>query len=142
MKSELPQDTTPTDNQPSESDTDPDPCSPLYVPDNWEKTCDGHGCSCSAWSENECACDADWTTADVYKLRAEVNLLKDTLKDVMEKELIHGSPEAPTIVEVIQELKLHNDWRRGEAGEMTDPTRIGIIIDTAIKLLTQYKGNE
>ena len=36
----------------------------------------GQGCTCNAWSENECACGADWTPQEVYDLRAENNRLK------------------------------------------------------------------
>ena len=36
----------------------------------------GQGCTCNAWSENECACGADWTPQEVYALRAENNRLK------------------------------------------------------------------
>ena len=33
---------------------------------------DGKGCQCNAHCEHECACDADWTTKEVYDLRAEL----------------------------------------------------------------------
>ena len=33
---------------------------------------DGEGCKCNAHCEHECACDADWTTKEVYDLRAEL----------------------------------------------------------------------
>ena len=36
----------------------------------------GQGCTCNAWSENECACGADWTPQEVYDLRAENERLK------------------------------------------------------------------
>lgn len=39
----------------------------------------GQGCTCSAWSANECACGADWTPQEVYDLRAENNRLKAEL---------------------------------------------------------------
>jgi hypothetical protein len=29
----------------------------------------GAGCECSAWSEGECGCGADWTVKEVYVLR-------------------------------------------------------------------------
>jgi predicted RNase H-like nuclease (RuvC/YqgF family) len=32
---------------------------------------DGKGCQCHAHCEHECCCDADWTTKEVYDLRAE-----------------------------------------------------------------------
>ena len=33
---------------------------------------DGEGCKCNAHCEHECACDADWTTKEVYDLRADL----------------------------------------------------------------------
>lgn len=32
--------------------------------------CDGKDCTCAAYGPSECACDADWTPAEVYRLRA------------------------------------------------------------------------
>src|SRR6185312_10253915 len=37
--------------------------------------CDGVDCTCAAWGACECGCDADWTPAEVYKLRARVQEL-------------------------------------------------------------------
>jgi hypothetical protein len=37
--------------------------------------CDGADCTCAAYSEAECACDADWTAAATYMLHAEVDRL-------------------------------------------------------------------
>jgi len=31
----------------------------------------GKGCKCMVHDESECACNADWTDAEIYKLRAE-----------------------------------------------------------------------
>ncbi|WP_263082172.1 hypothetical protein [Endozoicomonas sp. Mp262] len=36
----------------------------------------GDGCTCEAWHEGECGCDADWTDPEVYKLREENQVLK------------------------------------------------------------------
>jgi Na+-translocating ferredoxin:NAD+ oxidoreductase RnfC subunit len=33
------------------------------------ETCDGKTCTCAAYGQCECACDADWTPAEVYELR-------------------------------------------------------------------------
>ena len=41
---------------------------------------DGKGCKCAAYSENECACDADWTPQEVYDLRAENERLKKAIR--------------------------------------------------------------
>lgn len=38
--------------------------------------CNGQDCSCAAFSSSECACDADWTPGEVYRLRAELAELK------------------------------------------------------------------
>ena len=65
----------------------------------------GQGCTCNAWSENECACGADWTPQEVYDLRAENNRLKAELKS------IDGALDDPranltlTTAEVIWEMK-------------------------------------
>lgn len=37
---------------------------------------DGNGCTCGAYSAGECGCDADWTSQEVYDLRAEVAALR------------------------------------------------------------------
>ena len=47
-------------------DTDPD-----YYP--------GKGCSCHAICEEECVCEVDWTSAEVYELRTQVHKLKEKL---------------------------------------------------------------
>lgn len=39
--------------------------------------CDGATCQCGAYGRHECACDADWTPAEVYRLRAERDALRD-----------------------------------------------------------------
>jgi hypothetical protein len=39
----------------------------------------GKGCRCNAHCEHECICDADWTTKEVYDLRAENADLKDRI---------------------------------------------------------------
>ena len=65
----------------------------------------GQGCTCNAWSENECACGADWTPQEVYDLRAENNRLKAELKS------IDGALDDPranltlTTAEIIWEMK-------------------------------------
>ena len=50
----------------------------------------GQGCTCNAWSENECACGADWTPQEVYDLRAENNRLKAELAEAKKDvEILH-----------------------------------------------------
>jgi len=39
----------------------------------------GKGCRCNAHCEHECICDADWTTKEVFDLRAENADLKDRI---------------------------------------------------------------
>ena len=41
---------------------------------------DGKGCKCAAYSESECACDADWTPQEVYDLRAENERLREAIR--------------------------------------------------------------
>jgi hypothetical protein len=43
--------------------------------------CDGKDCRCMAYSNSECACDADWTPAEVYRLRAERDALRGRIED-------------------------------------------------------------
>jgi hypothetical protein len=38
--------------------------------------CDGKDCICMAYGQSECGCGCDWTPAEVYELRAEVESLK------------------------------------------------------------------
>lgn len=38
--------------------------------------CDGKDCTCMAYGERECACDADWTPAEVYLLRDQANAFR------------------------------------------------------------------
>ena len=38
--------------------------------------CDGKDCTCLAYGECECACDADWTPSEVYRLRHELAALQ------------------------------------------------------------------
>lgn len=38
--------------------------------------CAGKDCTCAAWGECECACGADWTPAEVYLLRDQVDALR------------------------------------------------------------------
>lgn len=42
--------------------------------------CDGRDCECLARSSGECGCDADWTPAEVYRLRAEKFELEQRLQ--------------------------------------------------------------
>lgn len=41
--------------------------------------CGGADCKCMAYYRTECACDADWTPAEVYRLRDEVARLQSAL---------------------------------------------------------------
>ena len=42
---------------------------------------DGQFCQCAARCESECACDADWTPEEVYKLRTENAALQAKLSE-------------------------------------------------------------
>ena len=53
------------------------------VPENWEETCDGQGCRCSAQDYGDCGCPGvDWTPREVYELRIEVDDLLERLEYV------------------------------------------------------------
>jgi len=39
----------------------------------------GEGCTCNAWNESECACDADWTPQELIDARAEIKRLREEL---------------------------------------------------------------
>lgn len=41
---------------------------------------DGIGCTCFAYYQGECACDADWTPSEVYELQAHINELREALE--------------------------------------------------------------
>lgn len=43
----------------------------------------GRECHCAAYSENECACGADWTPDEVYELRARVKELVNAIDNEM-----------------------------------------------------------
>lgn len=43
--------------------------------------CDGKDCTCLAYAAHECACDVDWTPAEAYKLRAELEALRARIAD-------------------------------------------------------------
>jgi len=48
-----------------------------------------------------------------------------------------------TITEAIELLKQHNKWRRGnEKIPMTNPTDLGIAIDTVVKYYKKQTKNE
>ena len=40
---------------------------------------DGMGCTCAAWSENECCCGVDWTSQREIDLRNELETVKSGL---------------------------------------------------------------
>lgn len=46
------------------------------LPNGKEYKFAGQDCNCYAYSSSECACDADWTDPQVYRLKAEVAELK------------------------------------------------------------------
>lgn len=43
------------------------------------------------------------------------------------------------IKKTIIELDYYNKWRRGADTEMPNPTKLGLTIDRAIKLLKEYE---
>ena len=51
----------------------------------------GEDCVCAAHSEGECGCGADWTSSEVYELRARIAELEKELKRVTdERDLIQS----------------------------------------------------
>ena len=49
----------------------------------------GEDCVCAAYSESECGCGADWTSSEVYELRARIVELEKELERVTdERDLI------------------------------------------------------
>ena len=74
------------------------------------------GCTCNAWSENECACGADWTPQEVYDLRAENERLKTELKSI---DAALDDPRVNitlTTAEVVLELKAELAEAKKDAG--------------------------
>jgi len=45
----------------------------------------GEDCVCAAYSESECGCGADWTSSEVYELRARIAELEKELEQVTEE---------------------------------------------------------
>lgn len=52
----------------------------------------GRGCTCAAYSSNECACDADWTDPEVYELRNQLNTANQRIQRCYDM-MITGDPE-------------------------------------------------
>jgi len=50
----------------------------------------GIGCTCHAYSESECSCDADWTPQEVYDLRRQ--LVDEKLHHQETKKRLHEVP--------------------------------------------------
>jgi hypothetical protein len=68
----------------------------------------GADCSCEARYESECACDADWTPREVYKLREEL-AAERALADQLAKAL----ELAPCTSRAFEDMKLPAiyNWR-------------------------------
>jgi hypothetical protein len=70
----------------------------------------GKGCRCNAHCEHECCCDADWTTKEVYDLRADLARVTAE-RDEARREVCHYKfrsimddfPDADTAPQVIAE---------------------------------------
>jgi hypothetical protein len=65
---------------------------------------DGMDCTCYAQSENECGCDADWTTQEVVDLRKAVRDLKRNNEDGSRK-LKHFIDRCTELTKEVAELK-------------------------------------
>lgn len=51
---------------------------------------DGKGCTCAAYDESECACDADWTPQELIDARAEIARLRltDAEREAVEATIV------------------------------------------------------
>lgn len=66
----------------------------------------GKGCTCAAWNESECCCDADWTDPavyELYELREYVNKLECTIKN-MHLHVIVNNVNTPRYNEMVREV--------------------------------------
>ena len=63
--------------------------------------CDGADCICSAYGEHDCSCNADWTPAEVYRLRARLAAADALLQDVRD------SYSAPPVLHARIQSHLH-----------------------------------
>ena len=50
-------------------------------PKDWWEHCEGIDCQCAAFGKCECACGADWTPAETYRIRIAINDLWDAIRD-------------------------------------------------------------
>jgi len=48
-----------------------------------EEYFEGRDCTCAAYSSAECACDADWTDPEIYKLRGRLLKLQSAAREVI-----------------------------------------------------------
>lgn len=70
-----------------------------YLPDD-DEYFPGKGCTCHAWNEGECACDADWTDPEVYHLMADKEeLLMALMKALTFREGTSSYEEAKKVFE-------------------------------------------
>lgn len=78
---------------------------------------DGKGCTCSAWSESECGCDADWTPQEVYDLRRANAAVYGLLAD------IRNAVGDPTGRLMQDELISHCRSLHAEVGQLREAIR-------------------
>ena len=78
---------------------------------------DGKGCKCAAYSESECACDADWTPQEVYDLRAANAAVYGLLAD------IRAAVGDPTGKLMQDELVAHCRSLHAEVGQLREAIR-------------------
>ena len=60
----------------------------LAVPKDWRTHYRGKGCQCNAYGESECACGADWTDPEIYRLRNMINELRQCVTTDHESKAI------------------------------------------------------
>lgn len=65
---------------------------------------DGEGCICSARSEGECCCPADWTPQEVFDLRIEIADLKKELNKLLMESVIKENLKDQSIADLKKEV--------------------------------------
>ena len=63
----------------------------------------GQDCTCSAYGQHECACDADWTDPEVYRLQARIDELEAFVRDVANRNYDYPELKAQDLLAQEQE---------------------------------------
>jgi hypothetical protein len=87
--------------------------------------CDGRDCHCAAFGSCECGCDADWTPAEVYRLRAEVAALR---KDAQRYRWLRSDGVNYYSTGIIPDLV----WQGPDWHDIATPEMLDSAIDAAM----------